>query len=431
MKKIKVNLGRRSYAIIIGNKALLKTGDILSSLNIGKDALIITNAFLKKKFGLKLTKYLKRAGYTVRFETVPDTEMSKSTKEVFRLINRIGKYDVKKRLFIIALGGGVIGDLSGFVAAIYKRGINYIQIPTTLLAQIDSAIGGKTAVDLSVGKNLIGAFYQPRLVISDISALSSLDKKQVRSGLSEAIKYGVIKDSQLFNFIEKNYKKLLTLNKNALEYVIYRCSSIKAKVIQADEKEKKGIRTILNFGHTIGHAIETAGGYRKYSHGEAVALGMVAAAVIARDLEMLSNSSYIRIKQLISKVGLPVSISKINKTKLLNAISHDKKFIRGKNRFVLPVVIGKVIVREGKNVFSALGSPVRVVSKAEMEKRKKFRRRLVVKRAMKKGEALQPVDIDFKRPGNGIHPDELSYVTGRLLARDMAEGGELEWSDLV
>ncbi|MFH1655521.1 MAG: 3-dehydroquinate synthase [Candidatus Omnitrophota bacterium] len=347
MRTIKINLGKRSYKIIIGNKIFSQIGKILNSLGIGNDSVIITNPFLKKKLGFKLAGYLKRSGYTAKIETVPDTEKSKSAKQVFRLIDRIGKYDVKRRLFIIALGGGVVGDLSGFVAAIYKRGINYIQIPTTFLGQIDSAIGGKTAVDLSLGKNLVGAFYQPRLVLSDISVLSSLDKKQIRSGLAEAIKYGIIKDKQLFEFIEKNHAKILSLNKTALEYIVYRCSAIKAKVVQVDEMETKGLRTILNYGHTIGHALETAGGYRDYSHGEAVALGMIAAARIARDLDMLDEKSCRRIKNLISKVGLPSSVRKISKSRLLNATSHDKKFIRGKNRFVLPVRIGKVVVREG------------------------------------------------------------------------------------
>lgn len=344
---IKVNLGKRSYRIIIGDKIFGQIGRVLKSLNIGNDAVIITNSFLRKKLGLRLANNLQKAGFSSKIETVPDSEKSKSTKEVFRLINNIGKYDVKKRLFIIALGGGVIGDLSGFVAAIYKRGVNYIQIPTTFLAQIDSAIGGKTAVDLSVAKNLVGAFYQPKLVFSDISTLKTLDKRQVRSGLAEAIKYGVIKDKKLFNFIEKNYKSLLSLNKKALEYVVYRCSFIKAKVVEADEKESRGIRTILNYGHTIGHAIETVGGYKKYSHGEAIAVGMIAASRIAKELKLLSVSSCRRIEKTISKVGLPIKVKKINKSKLISSLSHDKKFIHGKNRFVLPVRIGKVIVREG------------------------------------------------------------------------------------
>ncbi|MBM3251771.1 MAG: 3-dehydroquinate synthase [Candidatus Omnitrophica bacterium] len=347
MKKIKVNLGKRSYQIVIGDKISSQIGSLIKSLQLGEDALVITNSFLKKRFGLKLAGYLKKSGYTVKFEVVPDSEKSKSAKQVFRLIDRIGEYDVKRRLFIIALGGGVIGDLSGFVAAIYKRGVNYIQVPSTFLAQIDSAIGGKTAVDLSLGKNLVGAFYQPRLVLSDISVLLSLDKKQIRSGLAEAIKYGVIQDRQLFEFIEKNTAKIINLNQKALEYIVYRCSRIKAKIIQIDETETKGIRTILNYGHTIGHALETAGGYQVYSHGEAVALGMIAAARIARDLNLLDDKSCWRIKNLISKAGLPTSVRSINRDKLLNAISHDKKFIRGKNRFVLPVKIGKVIVREG------------------------------------------------------------------------------------
>jgi 3-dehydroquinate synthase len=347
VKRIIVNLGKRSYQIIIGDKIFPLIGKFLKSLDIGDDAVVITNGLLKKKFGLKLINYLKKSGFTVRFEVVPDSERTKSPQEVFRLIKRIGRYDIKKRLFIIAFGGGVVGDLAGFIAAIYKRGINYIQIPTTFLAQIDSAIGGKTAVDLSVGKNLVGAFYQPRLVFSDVSLLKTLDRKQVRSGLAEAIKYGVIKDLQLFKFIETNYKKLLRLNKIALKYVVYRCSLIKARVVEIDEKENKGIRTILNYGHTIGHSLETIGNYRKYTHGEAIALGMIAAARIAKDLRILNTDSCIRIERLICKVGLPNNIDKeVNKTKLLRTIYYDKKFISGRNRFVLPIRIGEVVICE-------------------------------------------------------------------------------------
>lgn len=346
MKKIIVKLGDRSYPVIIGYQNFSRIGSFLNSIKIGKDAVVITNSFLKKKFGILLAKNFMRSGYTVKFELVPDTEKSKSTKEVFSLINRIGKYDAKKRLFIVALGGGVIGDLAGFVAAIYKRGINYIQVPTTFLAQIDSAIGGKTAIDLSVGKNLVGAFYQPKMVFSDVALLKSLDKKQLRSGLAEAIKYGVIKDRQLFEFIEKNYKNILSLNKKALEFIVWRCSLIKSKIVSLDEKEHRGIRTILNYGHTIGHALETIGGYKRYSHGEAVALGMIAAARISRKMNLINSRDRLRIEQLIFKVGLPTNIKKINKAKLLTVLSRDKKFIRGRNRFVLPVSIGKVIVRE-------------------------------------------------------------------------------------
>jgi len=346
MKKIIVNLKQRSYPIIIGFKTLSRIGSFLNSIKIGKDAVVITNNFLKRKIGFSLAKNLKNSGYTVRFEVVPDSERSKSAAEVFRLINSIGKIDIKKRIFIIALGGGVIGDLSGFVAAIYKRGVNYIQVPTTFLAQIDSAIGGKTAIDLSVGKNLVGAFYQPKMVFSDIFLLKTLDKRQVRSGLAEAIKYGVIKDKALFNFIEKNYKSILRLERKPLEFIVYRSSLIKSKVVALDEKESKGIRTILNYGHTVGHALETIGGYREYSHGEAIAIGMIAAARIAQELDLLDVASCQRIERLIANVGLPVGIKKINKARLMTTLNRDKKFVKGMNRFVLPVSIGNVVVRQ-------------------------------------------------------------------------------------
>lgn len=346
MKKIIVKLGQRSYPIFIGYKAFSRIGSFLNSIRIGKDAIVITNNFLKKKLGFLLEKNLVKSGYTVRFEVVPDTEKSKSALEVFKLINDIGKYDIKRKIFIIALGGGVIGDLAGFVAAIYKRGINYIQIPTTFLAQIDSAIGGKTAIDLSVGKNLVGAFYQPKMVFSDIALLKTLDKKQIRSGMAEAIKYGVIEDRELFEFIEKNYKNILSLNKKTLEFVVYHCSLIKSKVVSLDEKEHRGIRTVLNYGHTIGHALETIGGYEEYSHGEAVGLGMIVAARISRELNLIDAKSCHRIEQLIADVGLPTGVKKINKIRLVSTLYRDKKFVKGVNRFVLPVRIGKVVIRE-------------------------------------------------------------------------------------
>ncbi|HOX54606.1 MAG TPA: 3-dehydroquinate synthase [Candidatus Omnitrophota bacterium] len=346
MKRIIVKLGQRSYPIIIGYKIFSRIGPALKSIRIGRDAIIITNNFLKRKLGVTLKRNLEKTGFTVKFEVVPDSEKSKSTLEVFKLVNDIGKYDIKRRIFIIALGGGVVGDLAGFVAAIYKRGISYIQVPTTFLAQIDSAIGGKTAVDLSVGKNLVGAFYQPRMVFTDPALLATLDRRQVRSGMAEAIKYGVIADSKLFEFIEKNHKAILGLNRKVLEFVVYRCSLIKSKVVSLDEKEQRGIRTILNYGHTVGHALETVGGYEKYNHGEAVGLGMIAAARISGELNLIDKKSCQRIEHVIADAGLPTSAKKINKFRLMSVLYRDKKFVKGLTRFVLPVKIGKVVVRE-------------------------------------------------------------------------------------
>ncbi|MDD5552769.1 MAG: 3-dehydroquinate synthase [Candidatus Omnitrophica bacterium] len=346
MRVLKLNLKKRSYDIFIGKGLLKSSGKYLRRLNIGSDAYVITNSRIKKNYGAALTGALKRSGFTVRFKLVPDTEKSKSLQAAADVIKDIALYDKKRKIFIIAFGGGVVGDLAGFIASIYKRGVPYAHIPTTLLAQVDSGIGGKTAVDLSQGKNLLGAFYQPRLVISDVSALKSLDARQVKNGLSEIIKYAVIKDAALFNYLEKNHKNILALKDRALEFAVARCSAIKARIVGMDEREEKGIRTILNFGHTIGHAIEAAGGFAAYNHGEAVALGMLAASEISVALGLTSEAALKRIEKLIKAVGLPVKIKGISSDKIIQAHYRDKKFSGAENRFVLIEGIGKTrIVR--------------------------------------------------------------------------------------
>lgn len=348
MQKIKVRLKERSYDIAVGRGLIGRCGIFLKRLHIGSDAVIITN---RKLFGLyrkSIPSSLKNSGITSRFEFIPDSERAKSGDTAAKLIGRISAYDTKKQLFIIALGGGVAGDLAGFIASVYKRGIPYVQIPTTLLAQVDSAIGGKVAIDLPVAKNLIGAFHQPRLVLSDALALKTLPGRQVRNGLAEVIKYGIIRDGTLFSFIEKNYRKINALDAKAVEYIVSRCSRIKADVVSKDEFDKKGARAVLNFGHTIGHAIEAAGGYSgRYGHGEAVAVGMVIASRISESLGMLRRQEADRIESLIKKVGLPVSVKGISPEAIYSAYLHDKKFIRGKNRFILPRKIGQVVIAEG------------------------------------------------------------------------------------
>ncbi len=261
MNSIRVNLKERYYDIIPGKHILAQSGRLIRGLNLGRDVYIITNASIKDRYGAILEKSLTNAGFKSKFTQVLDSEKSKSLETAYSVINDLANYDKKKQICVIAFGGGVIGDLAGFIASIYKRGIPYIQIGTTLLAQVDSSIGGKTAVDLKTGKNLVGSFYQPKLVISDVSLLETLDLRQLRSGLAEVIKYGIIKDPVLFKYLENNSNVIAgdlikTLN---LEFIISRCARIKAKVVEQDEKEKKGIRTILNFGHTIGHAIEAEG----------------------------------------------------------------------------------------------------------------------------------------------------------------------------
>lgn len=347
MKKVKVDLGPRSYEIVIGYKIIDRLAALLEGLKIGRDAVVISNPAISHLHGAHLNSALSRKGFGVRFYTAPDSELSKSEKVCFGLINKIAAYDVRKKIFIIAFGGGVIGDLAGFIASIYKRGIAYIQVPTTLLAQVDSAIGGKTAIDLAVGKNLVGSFYQPRLVFSDLSFLRSLSLRQVRDGLAEIIKYGVIKDTKLFEYVEKNYEDILNMRIVSIEKVVYDSSRIKAAVVKIDPADTCGKRAILNFGHTIGHAIEAAACFTKeYSHGEAIAIGMACAADIADKMGLLGSSDAKRIECLLSKVGLPTSSTGLCIEDIMKAHLYDKKFIHGKNRFVLPVKIGSVKIKE-------------------------------------------------------------------------------------
>lgn len=343
MRIIRVKLDKRSYDIVIGSGALSRLTEYVGKLNLGNSAYIITNPLVKKACFSRLSKELQRGGLSFKVKAIPDTERSKSISTLASVINDLARFDLKKRTFIIALGGGVVGDLSGLAASIYKRGIPYIQIPTTLLAQVDSSIGGKTAVDLKEGKNLIGAFYQPRLVLSDVDLLKTLPLRQLRAGLAEIIKYGIIKDASLFAYLEKNWKDVLKAKRGALERVVSASSKIKADIVQRDEREEKGLRTILNFGHTAGHAIETASGF-KYTHGEAVALGMLAALEISRDLGFINNSLNTRIENVIKKCGLPTQIEGLTLKKIIKAFYRDKKFIGSRNRLVLAAGLGKVRV---------------------------------------------------------------------------------------
>jgi len=346
MHIIKVNLKKRSYDIVVGTNIIGSLGRHIRKINIGHDAYVITNAAIRNKYGKALCNCLKEEGFEVKFKLVPDSEKSKSIELAYGIIRDITLFDQKKRIFIVAFGGGVIGDLAGFIASIYKRGIPYIQVPTTLLAQVDSGIGGKTAVDLAQGKNLVGTFYQPRLVFSDVKILKTLSLRQIKSGLAEVIKYGIIRDPQLFLYLERCYPDILSLKESALEFMVMRCSGIKAKIVQQDEREEKGIRTVLNFGHTIGHAIEAAGNYKRYNHGEAIALGILVAADLSQRLGFVSGKTVNRIENIVQAVGLPTRINKLSLQAIIKAHYRDKKFIGQKNRFVLIRDIGRTQIQE-------------------------------------------------------------------------------------
>jgi len=344
---LKVNLRDNSYKIVIGSGILQNIGAELRTLNLAGDILVITHPLLKKLYGKTLEKSLTAEGFGVNFFEVAEGEKSKSAKTYVALLEKIAKYDVNKNIIIAAFGGGVVGDLAGFVAATYRRGVPYIQVPTTLLAQIDSSIGGKTAIDLTVGKNLVGAFYQPKLVYSDVDVLASLDKRQIRNGLAEAVKYGVISDRRLFAYIARNVAKLLNSDSKILTEIVYQCSRIKARVVEQDEKETKGIRTILNFGHTVGHAVEAAGKFKIYHHGESVALGMRVAAELSVRLKYLTAKEAAILGGVLSDIGLPEKIKGMKMPVVLAHMKHDKKFKSGKPRFVLATALGTVKVVEG------------------------------------------------------------------------------------
>ena len=347
MRTVAMTLKANPYKIRIGHDCLPDLGRTLKSLKIGHDAVVITSPVIKKFHGRVLTRTMREAGFAVKELIVPDGEKSKSAAVAVDLIEQIARYDVMKQVFIVAFGGGVIGDLAGFVAAAYKRGIPYVQVPTTFLAQIDSSIGGKTGVDLSIGKNLMGAFHQPKMVFSDTALLRTLPPRQLRNGFAEAVKYGIIRDRELFVYIEKHFPKVFAWDRRTLLHIVQRCSQIKTDVVLADEKETKGIRSILNFGHTIGHAIEAVGGFRQYDHGEAIAIGMRMAADISMQLGMIKSPTVQRINSLIDHIGLPERVSRQKVADIMRVMRHDKKFVAGRNRFVLVSSLGKVKVVEG------------------------------------------------------------------------------------
>jgi 3-dehydroquinate synthase len=353
MAKIKVNLKERSYEIIVGSEILSDLGKLIVDNDWGKDVFIITDPLVDELYGNKLRAGLK----DLRHHTliVPRGERFKTLRTASKLIDDLVKYSAHRDSLIIALGGGVIGDLAGFVAATYMRGVNLIQAPTTLLAQVDASIGGKTGVNHPECKNLIGSFYQPKLVYIDIHCLSTLPARELRTGLAEVVKYGVIEDADFFNFLEDNAHHLNTKAFETPEKmraslkvwatIVAESAKIKAKVVEKDETEE-GLRMILNYGHTVGHAIETLTKYKIYNHGEAVSIGMVAAARIANKLKMIDMDSVARIEDLLNKIGLPTMIGKMSCARITKALAIDKKVRAGKIKFVLPEKIGKVVIHD-------------------------------------------------------------------------------------
>jgi 3-dehydroquinate synthase len=352
MRIVNVPLGNRSYQIKVGSRLLATLGAECKKLKLGARCAVITDSQVTQHHAAPTLKSLKSAGFDPVLITVPAGEKSKRLAVVEQCHDQLATHRLERKSFIVALGGGVVGDLAGFVAATYLRGVPFVQVPTSLLAQVDSSVGGKTGVNLQAGKNLVGAFYQPRLVLCDLDALKTLPEREYVSGLAEVIKYGIIYDAKLFGQLAKNAARLLRRDPSTLAAVIARCCEIKADVVGQDETES-GLRAILNFGHTIGHAIENSSGYGKYLHGEAIAIGQAAAARLSRDVLGFSETEVDRIEQLFLQCRLPIRI-KLNaasREKILTAMKLDKKVSGGEIKFVLARQIGQV--EWGKNVSTA------------------------------------------------------------------------------
>jgi 3-dehydroquinate synthase len=343
MRTVDVSLGPRSYPIFIGSNLLPTLGKQCAKLGLGRRCAIISDANVARRYAKTAMASLRAAGFEPVLITVPAGETSKSLKAVQTCCDQLARHRLERKSFIVALGGGVVGDLAGFVAAVYLRGIAFVQAPTTLLAQVDSSVGGKVGVNLPAGKNLVGAFHQPRLVLCDLSALASLPMRQFRSGLAEVIKYGIIRDGALFGRLEKDLELLLERNPAVLAETVARCCEIKAEVVGQDEREG-GLRAILNFGHTIGHGIEAISGYGKFLHGEAIAIGQVAAAKLSVAVSGLTAGEARRIEALFRRAGLPAAIqlSARQKARLFEAMRLDKKVSGGEMQFVLARRIGQV-----------------------------------------------------------------------------------------
>ena len=334
MQTISIRLPHASYDVLVGTGLLENLQEHLETAGLKGPFLVVSQPRIFKAVGRGVKKQFP-------FVLIPDGERAKTLVTVSRLLDHMVELNLTRQSTVIALGGGVVGDVAGFVSSIYMRGIAVVQVPTTLLAQVDSSIGGKTGVNHRVAKNLIGTFHQPRLVLSDPLVLKTLPEREYASGLYEALKYGVIRDSSLFEDFERNLRMFLQRDAAALERLVARCAAIKADVVTSDEREGD-LRRILNFGHTIGHGLEAAARYQRIKHGEAVGYGMIAAARIGATLRKLADADRIRIETAVESIGRLPALTGIKSKAVLTALHHDKKIRDGAVHFVLPREVGRV-----------------------------------------------------------------------------------------
>ena len=328
---LRIDLGERSYPIVIG-EGLLEDAELLVRHVTARDVLVVTNETVGPLYADRLAEAL--PGKRVRSVALPDGEQYKTLEVLGRVFDALVEARLNRDACVIALGGGVVGDMAGFAAACYQRGIDFVQVPTTLLAQVDSAVGGKTGVNHPGGKNLIGAFHQPRAVISDLATLRTLPPRELRAGLAEVIKYGLVDDADFLAWIEQHVDALLALDMQALGYAVRRSCEIKARIVAADEREH-GQRALLNLGHTFGHAIETAAGYGEWLHGEAVAIGMLLAADLSQRLGWIDVTDVARVRDLLRRAELPVAAPPIGAARAFELMGMDKKVLQGRIRLIL------------------------------------------------------------------------------------------------
>ncbi|RJQ33109.1 MAG: 3-dehydroquinate synthase [Actinobacteria bacterium] len=354
-KTIYVSLGDRSYPIHIGVDNLSTIGQKLRLHNFGGRVVIISNPEVLSLYKSTIDKSIISAGLSLEVIEVASGEETKSLDNANDIYEKLLKLNVDRYTPIIAFGGGVVGDLAGFVAATYMRGTPYIQIPTTLLAQVDSSVGGKVAVNHPMAKNIIGCFYQPRFVLADVLSLKSLPEKEYVSGLAEVIKYSFIADNQFLEYLDENIGKLVDKAEDVLIEIVKRCCLIKAKIVEADERDQ-GLRAVLNLGHTVGHALESLSQYHKYLHGEAIAVGLLASAHISQLKGYIDKSLVEKTKNLLERANLPTKIEGISVNDIIQKMALDKKAISGKVRFVLVKAPGETVVEnvESKLVEEAL-----------------------------------------------------------------------------
>ena len=344
MQKIIVQLGARSYPVYLGAGLMADFRNWLGKAGAPSQLCMVSNPQVFQLYGSTLAEQMRADGLEVSVIIVPEGEIHKSLEDAARLYTELEQVHADRKTALVAMGGGVIGDLCGFVAGTYLRGIPLVHLPTTLLAQVDSSIGGKTAVNHDTLKNQIGMIYQPRVVVSDFNTLATLPPREVASGLAEIIKCAVIRDAPLFGFMERHLPELLACDARALGTAASRAVAIKAAFVSLDEHER-GPRALLNLGHTVGHALESATDF-KLSHGEAVSLGMLTAGQISRAMHFLTDEDYTRLKNLLEEAGLPTCIRHCDVPRVLEAIRHDKKMSSGRLHFILPIRIGHTVISE-------------------------------------------------------------------------------------